>query len=320
MAVAETDGDVLDRELAGLDHLELDLPDPPSRWRRAWFATWPKVAAVVIVLAIWQVVVWSGWKPTFVLPGPGAAFRAMWDQRSVILSGSGTTLRRGIEYYLLALLIGTVVAVLVTRSRILRTAVSPLITGLQTMPSVAWVPFAIIVFGVGSARPIMFVAILGTAPAIAIGTISGIDAVPPTLLRAGTILGAKGLDRYRYVVLPASLPGYVAGMKQGWAFLWRSLMAGELIANVPGTHSLGQLLSAYQDQSVQADVIATMIAILVIGLVMDTVVFSRLERIVLARRGLSAASGSMATRWREPTGPAPRPPQASRPGPAVGPG
>jgi NitT/TauT family transport system permease protein len=161
---------------------------------------------------------------------------------------------------------------------------------MQTMPSVAWVPFAVIVFGVGNVRAILFVAVLGTAPAIAIGTISGIDAVPPTLLRAGTILGATGIDRYRHVVLPASLPGYVAGMKQGWAFLWRSLMAGELIANVPGTHSLGQLLSAYEDQSQQADVIATMIAILIIGLVMDTLVFSRLERAVLARRGLTAGA------------------------------
>ena len=290
MVNVDTGGDVLDRELAGLDQLELELPEPPSRRRRAWSATWPKIAAVAIVAAVWQVVVWSGWKPTSVLPGPGAALRAMWDQHSVILSGSLTTLRRGIEYYLLALVIGTVVAVLVTRSRVLRTAISPLITGMQTMPSVAWVPFALVVFGVGTARPIMFVAILGTAPAIAVGTISGIDAVPPTLLRAGAILGATGVDRYRYVVLPASLPGYVAGMKQGWAFLWRSLMAGELIANVPGTHSLGQLLTAYQDQLVMADVIATMIAILIIGLVMDTVVFSRLERAVLARRGLTGGA------------------------------
>lgn len=286
--------DELERELTGLDQLELQLPQPPSTARRALSATWPKVAAIAIVLVVWQLVVWSGWKPTSVLPGPGAALRAMWDQRSVIGSGSLTTLRRGVEYYLLALVIGTVVAVLVTRSRLLRTAVSPLITGMQTMPSVAWVPFALIVFGIGTARPIMFVAILGTAPAIAIGTISGIDAVPPTLLRAGTVLGARGLNRYRHVVLPASLPGYVAGMKQGWAFLWRSLMAGELIVNVPGTHSLGQLLSAYQDQTLMADVIATMIAILIIGLVMDTVVFSRLERAVLARRGLTAGSSAVA--------------------------
>jgi NitT/TauT family transport system permease protein len=290
VTVESTPDSALDQELSGLDSLELTLPDPPSRGRQLWTSAWPKVTALVIFLAIWQIVVWSGWKPRYVLPGPIAAFKAMWDQHSVIISGSITTLRRGVEYYLAALVIGTIVAVLVTRSRTLRTAVSPLITGMQTMPSVAWVPFAIIVFGVGNARPIMFVAILGTAPAIAIGTISGIDAVPPTLLRAGRILGATGIDRYRHVVLPASLPGYVAGMKQGWAFLWRSLMAGELIANVPGTHSLGQLLSNYQDVTDQADVMATMIAILIIGLVMDVVVFSRLERTVLARRGLTSSN------------------------------
>jgi NitT/TauT family transport system permease protein len=289
MAVELRD-DVLDRELDGLDELELDLPDPPSKGRRIWSGTWPKVTAILIVLGVWQVVVWSGWKPAYVLPGPGTAFLALWDGRTDIIPGALTTLRRGVEYYLVALVIGTVVAVLITRSRTLRTAVSPLITGMQTMPTVAWVPFAIIVFGSGTTRPIMFVALLGTAPAIAIGTVSGIDAVPPTLLRAGTILGAKGIDRYRYVILPASLPGYVAGMKQGWAFLWRSLMAGELIAQVAGQHSLGQLLTGYQDQQSYASVEATMICILVIGLVMDTVVFSRLERAVLARRGLTAAT------------------------------
>lgn len=92
------------------------------------------------------------------------------------------------------------------------------------------------------------------------------------------------------MVLPAALPGYVPGLKQGWAFAWRSLMAGELIAVVQGGHSLGQLLSNYQDQSLSADVLATMIVILTIGLVMDTVVFSRLERHVLARRGLGSAT------------------------------
>ncbi len=280
------DREVLDREVHGLDELGLKLPDPPSKSRRIWRGAWPKVAAALIVLVAWQLVVWSGWKPSYILPGPVTALSTLWDQRAVIVPGALTTLRRGVEYYLIALVIGTLLATLITRSRTLRTAVNPLITGLQTMPSVAWVPFAIIVFGSGTARPIMFVALLGTIPAITIGTISGIDVVPPTLLRAGTILGATGVSRYRHVVLPAALPGYVAGMKQGWAFLWRSLMAGELITQVAGSHSLGQLLSSDQDNSFYAGVMATMITILVIGLVMDTVVFSRLERFVLARRGL----------------------------------
>jgi NitT/TauT family transport system permease protein len=100
------------------------------------------------------------------------------------------------------------------------------------------------------------------------------------------MLGARGVDRYRHVILPAALPGYVAGMRQAWAFAWRSLMAGELIVPAHGSSSLGQLLNAYQDQSLAADVLAIMVAILVVGLLMDSLVFSRLERTVLERRGL----------------------------------
>ena len=286
MASAE----VLEREVSGLDRLEIDLPRATSRTTRLWRATWPKLAAVVIGLAVWQLIVWSHWKKAYVFPGPGSALRTLWDDRSDLGSGTATTLGRAFLFYLIALAVGTVLAVLITRNKTLRTAVSPLMSGLQTMPSVAWVPFAILVFGVGTIRPVAFVALMGTIPAITIGTISGIDAVPPTLHRAGEILGARGLARYRHVVLPASLPGYVAGMKQGWAFLWRSLMAGELIAPVTGTHALGQLLAAYQEQSVAASVVATMLIILTLGLLMDTVVFSRLERTVLSRRGLSAGA------------------------------
>jgi NitT/TauT family transport system permease protein len=288
MADLDLADETLDRQLRGLDQLELELPAAPSTASRIWRGTWPVVAAVLIGLVLWQLVVWTGWKPKYLLPGPVAALKAVWDSRSYLFPGALTTLRRGIEFYLMALVIGTVLATLVTRSATLRTAVSPLISGLQTMPSVAWVPFAILLFGAGTIRPIMFVALMGTIPAITIGTISAIDAVPPTLLRAGRILGAHGLTHYRHVVLPAALPGYVAAMKQGWAFLWRSLMAGELIAPVAGTKALGQLLASYQEQSTMVDVVATMLMILVIGLLMDTVVFSRLERIVLARRGLSS--------------------------------
>jgi NitT/TauT family transport system permease protein len=277
----------LDEELAGLDRLELALPSPPTRLRSVCRAVWPRAAALLLAVAIWQLVAWSGWKPSYVLPGPGPAFRALWDDRHVFGSGALTTLRRAVEFYTFSLALGTVLALLIVRNRTVRSAVNPLIAGLQTMPSVAWVPFAIIVFGDTTQSAILFVTVLGTVPAITIGTLSGIDAIPPVLLRAGDILGAKGLGRYRYVVLPAALPGYVAGMKQGWAFSWRSLMAGELIVTVEGTQSLGRLLSAYQDQSQQANVMATMVVILVIGLVMDSVVFSNLERRVLQRRGLA---------------------------------
>ena len=135
--------------------------------------------------------------------------------------------------------------VLVARIPPLRAAVGSIITGLQTMPSIAWVPFAIIIFGENSSA-ILFVVVLGAAPSIANGLITGVDYTPPLLLRAGKTMGLRGFALYRYLVLPASLPAYVAGMKQGWAFAWRSLMAGELIVQIIGQFSIGQQLSVDQ--------------------------------------------------------------------------
>ena len=247
----------------------------------------PSSAPSPSALALWQLIVWSGWKPTYLLPGPATVFHHLWEDRHPVLSGVATTLRRAVEYYAIALAAGTLVAIAITRVKAVRTAVAPLVTGLQTMPSVAWVPIAILLFGVKT-EAILFVTLAGSIPAVIVGTVAAIDAVPPLLLRAGHMLGARGIGRYRHVVLPAALPGFVAGMKQGWAFAWRSLMAGELIVPGHGATSLGQLLSAYQDQSLAADVLAIMVAILAVGLLMDTLVFSRLERVVLGAVGSPA--------------------------------
>jgi NitT/TauT family transport system permease protein len=280
--------DGLHLELSGLDRLDSELPHRPTRLRRIYAAVWPKVAAIVIAVFVWQVVVWSSWKPTYVLPGPFTVFRAMGTDHHVLLQGAGTTLHRAIEGYAIALVLGTLLAIAVTRLTILRTAITPLVTGLQTMPSVAWVPMAILLFGLHSSG-ILFVTVIGSAPALAIGTIAGIDAVPPLLHRAGQVLGARGFARYRYVVLPGALPGYVTGMKQGWAFAWRSVMAGELIDQVAGHPALGNLLASYQDQSRAPDMFGVMVVVLIIGLVLDGLVFSQLERAVLRRRGLVGA-------------------------------
>jgi NitT/TauT family transport system permease protein len=234
---------------------------------------------------LWQIAVWSGWKPPYLFPGPATVFHHLWQDRHAVLSGIGTTLRQAVEYFAVALAAGTVIAIAVSRVDAVRVAMMPLVTGLQSMPSVAWVPIAILLFGI---RPeaVLFVTLAGSIPAVIVGTVAAIDTIPPILLQAGQVLGARGIKRYRYVVLPAALPAYIAGVRQAWAFAWRSLMAGELIVPAHGSTSLGQLLSAYQDQSLAADVLAVMLAILAVGLLMDAVVFSRIERIVLERRGL----------------------------------
>jgi NitT/TauT family transport system permease protein len=177
-----------------------------------------------------------------------------------------------------------VVGVLVARIPPLRAAVGSIITGLQTMPSIAWFPFAIILFG-ETTLAILFVMILGAAPSIANGLITGVDYTPPLLLRAGKTIGLRGFALYRFLILPASVPAYVAGLKQGWAFAWRSLMAGELLVLIFGQSSIGQLLSQDQDTFDFAGATSVIIVILVIGMAVD-MLFTKLDLAVRRRRGL----------------------------------
>jgi NitT/TauT family transport system permease protein len=218
-------------------------------------------------------------------------FRALWQElvHGDLLKATGVTLQRAVTGYLLALAIGTALGVVVAQSRVVRSAVGSLITGFQTMPSVAWLPLAIVLFQL-SERAILFVLLIGAVPSIANGVLAGIDNTPPVLLRAGRVLGARGIDRYRHVVLPAALPGFVAGMKQGWAFAWRSLMAGELIVIISHRPSLGGALEQARNLNDYPSMMAAMVVILVVGLVLDGLVFGRLERSVLRRRGLALAS------------------------------
>jgi NitT/TauT family transport system permease protein len=278
-----------DQALHGLDSLELGpaqpTADPGRIARKAWAALWPKVLAIALVLAVWEAVTLTGWKH-YVLKGPAPVLSNLWSQ---MLHGQlwgviGATMQTAVVGYALALVIGSVIGILVARIPPLRAAVGSIITGLQTMPSIAWVPFAIIIFG-ESYSAILFVVVLGAAPSIANGLISGVDYTPPLLLRAGKTMGLRGFALYRYLILPASLPAYVAGMKQGWAFAWRSLMAGELVVQIIGQFSIGQQLSVDQQNLDFTSTSAILIVILVIGVVVD-MVFSKADLMIRRRRGL----------------------------------
>ena len=274
--------------LAGLDRLEVPQvrDSAGSRAKRIWAALWPKFLAIGIVLAVWELVYLSGWKSAAILPSPAAVFSDLWAQlhTALLWQAIATTLRRAVIGFGLAIIIGVVVGALVSRIKPLRAAVGSMITALQTMPSIAWFPFAIIFFGVNTAA-ILFVIVLGAAPSIANGLITGVDYTPPLLLRAGRTMGLGKIAMYRSLILPASLPSFVAGLKQGWAFAWRSLMAGELLVIIMGQPSIGVLLSTYQDQSAMASTISIMIVILVLGIVVDTI-FTRIDISIRRRRGM----------------------------------
>ena len=250
-----------------------------------WSATWPKLMAIGIFLGVWQIVVWTHWKPSYILPGPVATFKAFVDQRSVLRTATFNTLKRGAIGFALAVVIGSAVGLAAASSRVLRSGIGSMITGLQTMPSIAWFPLAIVLFQLTNAA-VLFVVVLGAAPSIANGLLNGVDNIPPILLRAGRVLGAKGWAGLRYVVVPAALPTFVGGLKQGWSFAWRSLLAGELLVIIPGVTALGQTLEANRDQSAYPDMMATMVCIFIVGVAIDALVFSRLDRAVRRRYGL----------------------------------
>jgi NitT/TauT family transport system permease protein len=282
-----TDTRALDDTLAGLDALDLATATSESRTRRLWRGLWPKLAAIAIGLGVWQAVVWSGWKPSYALAPPADALGDLSDLLTdgTLTTAARITLRRAAIGFALATVIGVVIGSVVARVRPVRAAVGSLIAGVQTMPSIAWFPLAILLFKL-SEEAILFVVVLGAAPAIANGLITGADHIPPILLRAGRVLGARGFAAYRHIVLPASLPSFVGGLKQGWAFAWRSLMAGELLVVIPNEPSIGFLLQVNRELADSSGLIATMIVILVIGIAVDALLFGTLDRAIRQRWGL----------------------------------
>lgn len=243
-------------------------------------------AAVLQVVVLWQLLYLSGWKSAVVLPSPGTVAASLWQQLNdtLLWDAIATTMTRALIGFGLAVLIGSLTGVLISRNGLLRSAFGPVITGLQTMPAIAWFPFAIIFFGLHTSA-ILFVIVIGAAPSVAIGVIAGTDHIPPLLLRAAHNMGLRRFALYRHVMLPASLPMFVSGLRQGWAFAWRSLMAGELVVLVTNTVSIGALLENAQNLTDMPAAIAIMVVILIIGIIADTA-FGLADHQIRARWGL----------------------------------
>jgi NitT/TauT family transport system permease protein len=282
-----------DAAIAGLDHLEV-VEAAPARRRipeKVWAAAWPKLLALVLALAIWQLVYLSGFKHE-ILPGPATTLPNLWSQaqHAELWHAIVTSLRRILIGFALSLVIGSVVGALVSRIKPLRAAVGSLITALQTLPSIVWVPFAIILFG-GTTNAILFVIVMTGSPAIANGLIAGADFLPPLLLQAGKIMGLRRVSLYRHLILPATLPSFVAGLKQGWAFAWHGLIAAEIVINILGQLSLGILLTNDQDQADMASAISIIIVILIIGVVID-LLFNLVNGRIRRRWGVADNSAS----------------------------
>ncbi|MFI6621588.1 ABC transporter permease [Streptomyces sp. NPDC050528] len=276
---------------AGLDALDIVLTTRTPLRQTFTNKILPPIIALAVVIAVWFALTPIVDDPTK-LPSPGAvgsAFKNAWLEGD-LLGYIWTSVSRGLLGFFFALLIGTPLGLLVARVKFVRAAIGPILSGLQSLPSVAWVPPAVIWLGLNNSM-MYTVILLGAVPSIANGLVSGVDQVPPLFLRAGRTMGATGLKGIWHVTLPAALPGYVAGLKQGWAFSWRSLMAAEIIASFPDLGvGLGQLLENARTNSDMAMVFEAIILILFVGIAIDLLIFSPLERWVLRSRGLLVKS------------------------------
>jgi NitT/TauT family transport system permease protein len=274
--------------VAGLDALDTPTLTRKPWWRRALSVWLPPLVALVIFIVAWQLVWASAVTSEFKIPAPLAVWaefgKAVDDGR--VLGILWTSISRAFLGFAIALVIATPLGLLVAKVKVVRSAIGPLLSGLQSLPSVAWVPAAVLWFGLTDAT-IYFVVLAGSIPSIANGLVAGIDQIPPILPRVGKVLGAGGLTGARHILLPAALPGYLAGCKQGWAFSWRSLMAAEIIAAGPLLgFGLGAYLKEGSDYSNMPEVIAAIFLILIVGIGIELLVFRPIERRVLRVRGL----------------------------------
>ena len=229
------------------------------------------------------------WSPVL-LPSPWQFAIYLKDSAvdGTLVKATVITMRRLLVGYFIGLVVGLPVGLLTARWKLFGDTIGTMALGLQTLPSVCWVPLALLWFGQTEAA-MLFVVIMGTLWSVVIATETGVRNVPPIYRRAALTMGSKQLHMWFKVILPAALPFIVSGMKQGWAFAWRSLMAAEIFVTILTGFGLGQLLHYGRELSAMDQVIAIMLVIVVIGLLADKIFFSPIERFLHHRWGTSQA-------------------------------
>ena len=271
---------------SGLDALEQSEKKKVDLKRRL-FQIFSPLIALVGFIAIWQLVITFTDIESYILPSPSevaASMQSQWQQGN-LQEAIFRSFSRGFQGFLLAIVFATPIGIALGLNKFLRMVFGPILLGLQQLPSVAWVPAAIIWFGL-SPTTIFAVILLGAVPSIANGLISGIDQIPPIYLKLSKVLHANKWQSIRHVILPASWTGYLAGLEQGWAFAWRSLMAAELIAVSPALGlGIGQLLDVGRQLGDMSLVLTSIFMIMLIGIVVEKVFFAPVRTKTLNRRG-----------------------------------
>ena len=287
VARSEATGAVQYRPAPGMKPEERESSAPPREKNRK--ALLRKIANQVIfysvLLGAWALLAKLKVWPPYLFPAPWQVAEALWagikDHSFPI--GIAVTMKRMLIGYSLSVALGMILGIGVASNRFLEETVGPLLVSLQSLPSICWVPLAILWFGL-TEKAILFVVLMGCILSVTIAMEDGRKQMPKIYTMAGRNLGASGFRLFWYVMLPASLPYIVSGLKQGWAFGWRSLIQAEMIFLTVG---LGQQLMMGRDLNDMSQVIAVMILIVALGSLVNRLVFRTMERTLQNRWGLN---------------------------------
>ena len=244
---------------------------------------------LILLIAFWQFLYvaatdWFEWAKPYAVPHP---FGVVESVKTLLANGTLAaavlkSMLRVLTGFLISVVIGILFGILIIQSQYFARNLKPLLLGIQTLPSICWVPFAILWFGLNESA-IIFVVVMGSVFSISLAVESGIREVPPIYIKAAKTMGVTGSKMYTKVIFPAALPSFVAGLKQAWSFAWRALMSGEVMSASVG---LGYTLMIGRDLADINQVMTVMLVIILIGIVIDKGIFSSVENYLLRQRGL----------------------------------
>jgi NitT/TauT family transport system permease protein len=241
---------------------------------------------IAAFIGIWQLVFMLGIWPEVSMPSPAMvaeSFAGLLQDFTLVTSIGITMYRLGIGFTI-SVTIGIAIGLAMVKFLGFGKTMSSFAVGLQSFPSVAWVPFAILLIGLNDLG-ILFVVIMSSVFPVMMSTYSGIRNIPPLYIRASKNMGAKGFSLFRYVMIPAATPSLLVGIKQAWSFAWHALIGAEIL--IAASAGLGHILLVGREFQLMDQIIASMITIFAIGLLFDRIMFSKLEDKVRDKWGLN---------------------------------
>jgi len=242
---------------------------------------------LAVFVGIWQLVFMLGIWPRVLLPSPEMVAQSFAQMGVSLIANIAWTLWRLVIGFSISILLGVGIGLGMVKFKDFGKTMSSFAVGLQSFPSIAWVPFSILFIGLNDFG-ILFVVIMSSVFSVMLATYSGIRNIPPIYVSAGRNLGANGLLLFRYVMLPAATPSLIVGLTQAWSFAWHALIGAEILMSA--FLGLGHILDVGREFQLMDQIIASMITIFAIGLIFDRLVFSKIADKVRDRWGLNRGS------------------------------